>query len=279
MVKNRQVVLITGASRGIGNTCATFLAKRGHAVYGTSRSPGTRPRMMDEFFELLPMDNLDEASIDSVVSGIIEKEGRIDLLVCNAGKSIYGAVENTPTAEGARQIDVNFMGTARMISAVLPIMRRNQHGTILVIGSIAGRIGLPFNAYYSASKFALEGYVESLRLELIHTDINVALIEPSSVRTGFDTSITPFSGGSDDFYAKDHAVVLKKITDHANEGINPVVIARLVYHLMGRKKLKTRYYVGLIHQRLALWLKCSLPSRMYEYILLKYFGIAKNRKE
>ena len=110
-VKDRQVILITGATRGIGNTCAAFLAKRGHAVYGTSRSPGSRPRMMDEFFELLPMDNNDENSIQAVVSGIMEKEGRIDLVVCNAAKTIYGAVENTPPAEGLQQMDVNFMGT------------------------------------------------------------------------------------------------------------------------------------------------------------------------
>lgn len=275
--RNRQVVLLTGASRGIGNTCATFLAKRGHTVYGTSRAPGTRPRMIDEFFELLPMDYLDEASINSVVSGIIEKEGRVDLLVCNAGKTISGAVENTPPAEGSRQMEVNFMGAARMIHAVLPTMRRNKRGTILIIGSFAGRVGLPFNAFYSASKFALEGYVESLRLELAPSGIRLALIEPGSVRTGYDSSITPFIGGSDDVYLDDHARVLKKITDYASEGINPVVIARLVYRLMGKKRLKTRYTVGLIHQKLAFWLLCSLPSRMREYILLKSFGLAKRR--
>jgi short-subunit dehydrogenase len=278
-VKNRQVVLITGASRGIGNTCATFLAKRGHAVYGTSRSPGTRPRMMDEFFELLTMDNLDESSIDAVVAGILEKEGRIDLVICNAGKTIYGAVENIPPVEAARQMDVNFMGAARLIHAVLPSMRRNKSGTILVMSSYAGRIGLPFNAYYSASKFALEGFVEALRLELVHTGIRLALIEPGSVRTGFDSSITPFSGASDDHYTRDHARVLKKITDCADNGMNPVVIARLVYQLMGRKKLKIRYSVGTMQQKLALLFAYVLPSWIHEYIMLKFFGIAKNLKE
>jgi len=279
VVKNRQIVLITGASRGIGNTCATFLAKRGHAVYGTSRSPGARPRMMDEFFELLRMDNLDEASINAVVSAIIEKEGRIDLVVCNAGKTINGAVENIPVAEGSRQMDVNFMGAARLISAVLPSMRRNRNGTILVISSVAGRIGLPFNAYYSASKFALEGYVESLRLELAYSGIRIALIEPGSVRTGIDPSITFFTGGSDDTYADNHTRVQNMLLDRAKAGINPVIIARLVHRLMGKKKLKTRYYVGQIHQWLALLLKYLLPARMHEYILLKYFGIAKSREE
>ncbi|MFH2113303.1 MAG: SDR family oxidoreductase [Spirochaetota bacterium] len=269
--KDHQVVLITGASRGIGNTCAAFLAKRGHAVYGTSRSPGSRPRMMDEFFELLPMDNKDEASINAVVSGILEKEGRIDLVVCNAGKTIYGSVENTPTAEGLEQMDVNFMGTARVIRAVLPIMRRNQNGTILVMSSIAGRIGLPYNAYYSASKFALEGYIEALRLELTRSGIRIALIEPGSVRTGFDSNFALFTAESDDAYANESAKVLRVIAGRAREGINPIFIARLVHRLMGKKKLKTRYPVGLFHQRLALWLKTWLPSRMHEYILQKYF--------
>lgn len=279
VAKGRQIVLVTGASRGIGNTCAAYLAKRGHAVYGTSRSPGARPRMMDEFFELLRMDNLDEASINAVVSAIIEKEGRIDLVVCNAGKTINGAVENIPVLEGARQMDVNFMGAARLISAVLPSMRINRKGTILVISSIAGRIGLPFNAYYSASKFALEGYVESLRLELAHSGIRIALIEPGSVRTGIDPSIALFTGGGDDVYADNHAKVQKILFDRAKTGIKPVVIARLIHRLMGKKKLKTRYYVGQLDQWIGLWLKYLLPARLYESILLKYFGIAKIREE
>ena len=235
--------------------------------------------MMDEFFELLPMDNLDDVSINTVVSGIIEKEGRIDLVVCNAGKTINGAVENIPTVEGLQQMDVNFMGVARLIHAVLPTMRRNRSGTILVIGSIAGRIGLPFSAYYSASKFALEGYVESLRLELAHSGIRIALIEPGSVRTGADSSITLFTEEPDNTYASTHSKVLRIITDHARQGINPVVIARLVQRLMGKKKLRPRYFVGQIHQRLALVLGKLLPSAMYEYLILKYFGITKSSKE
>jgi short-subunit dehydrogenase len=235
--------------------------------------------MMDEFFELLPMDNLDEVSIHAVVTGIMEKEGRIDLVVCNAGKTVFGAVENTPSIEGLQQLDVNFMGVARLISAVLPSMRRNRSGTILVIGSLAGRTGIPFSAYYSASKFALEGYIESLRLELAHLGIRIAMIDPGSVRTGFESTLALFPGGSEDGYAKDYSKVLRTIVDREREGINPVVIARLVHRLMGRKKLRTRYYVGLIHQRLGLLLKFILPARMYEYILLTYFGITKTSEE
>ncbi len=277
--KDRQVVLITGASRGIGNTCAAFLAKRGHAVYGTSRSPGSRPRMMDEFFELLPMDNQDGNAIEAVVSSILEKEGRIDLVVCNAAKTIYGAVEDTPLAEGFQQMDVNFMGAARLISAVLPVMRRNRSGTILVMSSIAGRIGLPYNAYYSASKFALEGFVESLRLELTHSGVHIALIEPGSVRTGFDPTYSHFTGTSSAVQGPSSTKVLRVIAEQAREGINPIVIARLVHRLMGKKKLRARYSAGLLHQRLVLWLKNWLPSRMLEYILLEYFKIAGSREE
>jgi short-subunit dehydrogenase len=235
--------------------------------------------MMDEFFQLLPMDNTDGKSIEAVVSGIMEKEGRIDLVVCNAGQSIYGAVENTPAAEGMQQLDTNFMGAARLITAVLPAMRKNRSGTILVMSSIAGRIGLPYNAYYSASKFALEGYVESLRLELAHSGIRLALIEPGSVRTGLNPGVTCFDGASDDAHATKSASVSRVIAGRAREGVNPIVIARLVNRLMGKKKLGARYSAGLFHQRLALWLKPLLPSRVFEYILLKYFKIAENREE
>ncbi|MGD9938265.1 MAG: SDR family oxidoreductase [Clostridia bacterium] len=278
-VKDRQVVLVTGASRGIGNTIAAFLAKRGHTVYGTSRSPGSKHRMMDEFFQLLSMDNSDVNSIEAVVSTIMEKEGRIDLVVCNAGKTIYGAVENTPPSEGLQQIDVNFMGVARLITAVLPEMRKSRSGTILVMSSMAGRIGLPYNAYYSASKFALEGFIESLRLELINSGIRIALIEPGSVRTGFNPNFAYFAGSSDDVHAKNSANVLRVIAGRAREGINPILIARLVHRLMSRKELRARYSAGLFHQKLALWLKTLFPSRVYENILLKYFKIAENREE
>ena len=279
MVKNRQVVLITGASRGIGNTCATFLAKRGHAVYGTSRFPGSHPRMMDEFFEILSMDNLDEVSIQGVVSEIIEKEGRIDLVVCNTGKTINGAVENIPTIEALQQIDINFMGVARLIHAVLPAMRQNRSGTILVIGSILGRSGLPFNAYNAASEFALEGYVESLRLELVHSGVRIAMVESGSVHTGVDSNITLFSGEPDDTYTSMNDKVFRRIADCTKKGINPVVIARLVQRLMGRKKLKTRYFVGTLQQQWVLMLKRFLPSAMYEYLILKYLRIIKINKE
>lgn len=277
--KKRQIVLISGASKGIGNTCATFLAKRGHQVYGTSRTPGSRPRMMDEFFQLLQMDNQDAASINGVVADILQKEGRIDLVVCNAGISLLSAEESLNAEAGLRQLDINFMGAARLIEAVLPSMRRNNSGTILVIGSIGGRIGLPFNAYYSASKFALEGYVESLRLELAHSGIRIALIEPGSIRTGNSSESYQISGTSAGEFDSECARVRRVLLEEYKAGINPIVLARLINRLMDRKKLRPRYRVGRTHQQLAILLKTVFPSRLYELILLHYFKLANKYQE
>jgi NAD(P)-dependent dehydrogenase (short-subunit alcohol dehydrogenase family) len=164
--QKKQVVFISGASSGIGNACAAFLAKKGYIVYGTSRKPAKAPRKADEFFELISMDLSDTASIHAAVKLVLEKEGRIDVLLCNAGMGISGPVEESPLEDIRRQMDINFLGAVQLIQAVLPAMRQAGSGRILVTGSIAGRIGLPFQAFYSASKFALEGFVEALRMEI-----------------------------------------------------------------------------------------------------------------
>ena len=268
----KRVVLVTGASSGLGNACATYLSKKGYAVYGTSRDPQAAQRKADEFFELIRMDAEDDDSVKLAVDYVLEKEGRIDVLLCNAGMGIAGPVEETPAPEAARQMDVNFLGAARVVTATLPSMRKTG-GTILVTGSIAGRAGVPFQAYYSASKFALEGFVESLRMELKPFPVRIAIVEPGDFRTGFTAARSTAAVPEGSPYREAMVRAIGVMEHDEREGSNPIEMARLVYALLGRKRLRVRYTVGPLFERFAAGLKRVIPSRWYEAIMASYYRV------
>lgn len=270
----KQVVFISGASSGIGNACAAFLAKKGYTVYGTSRKPAKAQRKADEFFELIAMDLSDTASIQAAVKLVLEKEGRIDLLLCNAGMGIGGPAEETPLEDIRRQMDTNFLGTVQLIQATLPAMRQAGSGRILVTGSIAGRIGLPFQAFYSASKYALEGFVEALRMEIKGFGVQAALIEPGDFRSGFTEARQKSSALPGSPYGEAAIIALAKAELDEKNGGYPIDIARLVLSLSRSKRLSVRYTVGSLGQRIAAALKPILPSRLAERLIMAYFGLA-----
>lgn len=172
------VVLITGASRGIGAAIASRLAQSSFTVHGTSRGGGSGPAG-----PLLTLDVCNEESVQDCVRQVLASSGRIDVLVNNAGFDLYGALEETSWSEFSEQLDTNFLGAVRMVRAVMPHMRAQRSGRIVNLSSLGGRIGLPINSAYAASKFALEGFSESLRLELLPANVFVSLIEPPAVAT------------------------------------------------------------------------------------------------
>lgn len=272
MAKSRQaVVLVTGASSGLGNAVATFLAKKSLKVYGTSRDPSARPRKADEFFDLLPMDSADGDSVEAAVAEVLRREGRIDALVCNAGMGIAGPVEETPVDEAVRQMDVNFFGAVRAVKAVLPEMRA-KGGTILVIGSMAGLTGIPFQAYYSASKYALEGFVESLRLELKPFPVRLAIVEPGDFRTGF-TAARKILTRPDSPYAAYASNAISQMERDERGGALPILMARLVHRLLSKRRLATRYRVGMLFQRVFIAAKPFIPSGLFELGFSAMYGL------
>ncbi|MFO7840561.1 MAG: SDR family oxidoreductase, partial [Fidelibacterota bacterium] len=182
----KQVVLITGASSGIGKCTAEHLSRKGYKVYGTSRRPGSYPE--PEHFFLMKADVRDELSVKMAVEEIIEKEQRIDILINNAGYGVGGAIENMDPEMVKAQFDTNFFGAFSVLHHVLPHMMKRGSGLIINMSSIGGLIGLPYQGVYSASKFALEGLTESLYKELLSSGIHVVLIEPGDFRTGFTAS-------------------------------------------------------------------------------------------
>ena len=174
------VVLVTGCSSGVGGAICDLLAAGGATVYG-----GSRTTCAPSQWTHLPLDITEQGSVDAAVAEVVHRESRLDALVACAGMGLAGSLEDTDDDEARRQFDTNFFGTTRTIRAVLPVMRKQSSGKIVVIGSIGGLIGLPFVAYYSASKFALDGLVEALRGEVAPFGIQATIVHPGDINTAF----------------------------------------------------------------------------------------------
>lgn len=179
----KKVALITGASSGIGESTALLLNDNGYIVYGGARSVEKMEPLKKKGINVISLDVTDERSMVSCVNTIIEKDGRIDVLVNNAGYGSYGAVEDVPLEEARRQFDVNIFGLARITQLVLPIMRKQNSGKIVNISSMGGKVFTPFGAWYHATKHALEGWSDCLRIETKPFGIDVVIIEPGGIKT------------------------------------------------------------------------------------------------
>jgi NAD(P)-dependent dehydrogenase (short-subunit alcohol dehydrogenase family) len=177
----QKIVLITGISSGFGKSTAEFLAQKGYIIYGTSR----KTIEVDNRINVLKADVTDIGSVKAAVETILNKEGRIDILINNAGMGISGPIEFASTEDFNLQMDTNFIGVVNMIQSVLPAMRKQKEGTIVNISSIGGLMGLPFQGFYSASKYAIEGMSEALRMELKPFHIKVVVVRPGDFHTGF----------------------------------------------------------------------------------------------
>lgn len=259
-----KVVLITGASSGIGKACAEHLAALGHRVYGTSRKgPGKSGSV-----EIVPMDVTDEGSVREGVQSVSQKAGRLDVVVNNAGMGIAGAVEETSIEEARMQLDTNLLGTLRVCRAALPILRKQGSGLIINISSIGGIIGLPFEGLYSASKFAIEGLTESLRMEVRQFGIRVVLVEPGDIRTAFpEHRVWTKESGDGSPYRASREAAWKVIEHDETHGAAPETVARLVGKLVHKKSPSVRYPVGLFLQKMAVGLKRLLPQGIFEGII------------
>ncbi|MBF0200658.1 MAG: SDR family NAD(P)-dependent oxidoreductase [Desulfamplus sp.] len=263
-----RVVLITGASSGIGKCTADYLTTKGYTVYGTSRHPESCPEIKNGF--MIKMDVRDTASVKEAIAHIIEKEGRIDVLVNNAGFGIGGAIEDTSTEMVKSLFDTNFFGICRVLQEVLPVMKQQAEGLIINMSSIGGIIGLPFQGIYSASKFAVEGLSEALYKELFSTVIKVVLIEPGDFKTEFTANrqniMTEIN--ADDFQRS-----LNVIEHDEQNGQPPLKIACLIEKIINDPKPRLRYAVGAFDQKLAIFLKKILPNRWFDRIIMSYYKL------
>lgn len=240
MQRRGRVILITGASSGIGRRTAGYLAAQGHLVFGTSRCPQTESL---DGFRLLPLDVTDDESVRDCVKRVLDQAGRIDVLIANAGIDYFGALEETPLADAENLFNVNFFGAARMVNAVLPSMRARRQGQIILISSALGRAAWPFEGYYCASKFALEGYAEALCYEMNLFRIKVSAVEPGFFRSnmiarqGYAPPIADYAA------ARDHALRLGRYW--AEQAPDPLPVARTISQIIDSPRPALRYAVGL----------------------------------
>ena len=265
-----KVVLITGASSGIGKSIAIFLSEKGYKVYGTSRNP---KNTADFSFELIALDVLKVDTITTAIDFIIKKEGRLDVLVNNAGMGITGPIEDTPTDEMRAVFNTNVFGAVDVMKAALPQMRKQKSGTIINVTSIAGYMGLPFRGLYSATKGALETITEATSMEVKPFGIKVTCVAPGDFATNIAAGRYHTPVFDDSAYRENYQMNLNLMNAHVSGGMDPVEMAKAVHNIIETKNPKIHYKVGGFMEKFSIVLKRILPDRMYEKILMNHYKL------
>lgn len=264
-----KVVLITGASSGIGRAVAQTLKERGFHVYGTGRKAGDSPVDSGKdggFLKMLSMDVLKEDTIRQAVESIVRFEGELNVLIHCAGMGIAGALEDVSLPDAQLQIDTNLMGSVCVLQHVLPVMRRQGKGLCMLMGSVAGFFGIPFQSLYSASKFALKGLNEALRLECAPFGIRCCLIEPGDTKSGF-TQARLFSGTKQDSaYAQAFARAVYAMEQSELKGKDADSVVKVVLRVIRRKSPPVAVTVGFSYKLLR-FLKRLVSERFAERML------------
>lgn len=268
MSTSSQVVLITGASSGIGRSTAEYLSGLGHRVFGASR---TQPQAIN--FEWICMDITREDSVREAVDTVMERAGRIDVLINNAGLGIVGPLEETTDELIYQVFNTNVMGALRVCRRVIPVFRQQRQGLILNVSSIAAEIGLPFRGVYSATKASLEALTESLSMELKEFNIRVCSVLPGDVATGINQNRLVVQLRENSVYAQTFAKVHRQINDEVTYADNPLGIAKAIARIIETPHPRLHYTVGPFFQKAAVWLRILLPQRFFERLLMRFYGM------
>lgn len=266
-----RVVLITGVSSGFGKATAKMLASKGYKVYGISRKQNTD---LNADIKTLQADVIDVDSVHKAVALVLEAEGRIDVLINNAGMGITGSVEDASPEDVSLQMNTNFLGYVNMIQAVLPAMRNQGGATIINTSSIGGLMGLPYQGFYSASKFAIEGLSEALRMELAPYKIKVIVLQPGDFFTNFTANRKP--SGDDkpgSVYDSQFQKTLSIIEKDEKGGFPPEFLALKIARILDQKNPCNSYIIATLEQKFAVVLKRILPASWFSKILASHYGI------
>jgi NAD(P)-dependent dehydrogenase (short-subunit alcohol dehydrogenase family) len=270
-MSNQRVVLITGASSGVGQSTARLLSQKGYRVFGTSRNPASSEAIPT--VQMLPLDVRSDDSVAACVKAVTAQGGRLDVVVNNAGYELAGALEELSLDEAKAQFETNFFGVVRMVKAVLPIMRQQKRGQIVNVSSLSGLSPIPFMGIYSASKFALEGYTEALRHEVKPFGIHVSQIEPGFLKTGMmdRRQVAAERIGEYDPW---RLRAFKAIRDYEEKGPGPELVAETVLEIISSKTPRLRYVIGR-QAKLLSRLRRFLPAGAYEQGTRSAFALDK----
>lgn len=268
-MSEKKVVLITGSSSGNGQSVARLLAQRGFTVFGTSRNPSSVQTIPG--VEVLSLDVRLDDSVNACVNTLLKKTGRLDVLVNNAGYALRGALEEATLQEAKAQFETNLFGVVRMTKGVLPIMRRQGSGQIINVSSAVGLTSLPFVGFYSASKFAVEGYTEALRHEVKPFNIRVSLVEPGSIKTQFWQNQQDASERISDYdpWRQRLTEVRQQLMQ---KGLEPTAVAEAILHIIESKSPRLRYTVGSDTARIVR-MRRLLPEALFEKGMRRTLGL------
>lgn len=270
MKTESRIILITGASSGIGFEAARLLARQGHRVYGAARRVALMEPLQADGVTPLHMDVTDETSVRDGVQAVLDAEGRIDVLVNNAGYGYFGAIENVSLEEARRQMEVNVFGLACLTRAVLPAMRERGSGRIVNVASVAGKMNLYFGGWYHVSKFAVEAFSDALRMEVRPFGIEVSIIEPGGIKTDWgliaadhlqeSSQGTPYQ---EEAFREAHNLRKAYSSDLLSK---PAVIARAISRAVNSRRPRTRYRIGFGAGPLVFF-HAVLPDRWWDALM------------
>jgi short-subunit dehydrogenase len=272
-MSSQQVVLITGASSGVGQSTARLLSQRDYKVFGTSRNPARAETIPG--VEMLPLDVRADDSVRACVEAVSSRGGRIDVLINNAGYELAGALEELTSEETRAQFETNFFGVVRMVDAVLPVMRRQKRGHIINVGSLAGVSSIPFLGIYSASKFALEGYTEALRHEVKPFNIKVSLTEAGFLKTPMMNNRQIAANRIND-YDPWRKRALDAIRADEEKAPGPELVAATLLEIISSSTPRLRYPIGQQAKSVAR-LRRFLPAGMFEQGVRRTFALDKTQ--
>lgn len=265
-----KVVLITGASSGIGQAIAQFLVNHSYTVYGTSRNP---KNSTEQGVRMLALDVTKPETITEAVATLLKAEGKIDYLINNAGMGITGPLEETPDTETRRVFETNYFGALEVIKAVLPTMRAQRSGMVINITSIAGYMGLPYRGIYSATKGALGITTEAYRMELKEFNVKMTTVAPGDFATNIAAGRYHAPVLDNSPYKDNYKNTLALMDEHVDKGMDTAIMAKVIKRVMESKNPKVHYRVGFFMQRFSIALKRMLPDTWYEKLLLNHYGL------
>jgi NAD(P)-dependent dehydrogenase (short-subunit alcohol dehydrogenase family) len=268
-----KVAFITGGTSGIGRAICVYLSQKGITVYGSGRNVQNGTKLQS--FNLVQCDVTSDESVKNAVSYIIAKEGKIDLLVNNAGLGMAGSIEDSEIEEIRNIFNTNVAGTIRTCKAVLPYMRRQKSGLIINISSVGGLMGLPYRGIYSSSKSSVELISEALSMEVMSFGVKVVLIEPGEFKTSINQNRKVSKTTENSIYKNDFERIHKIINQEVSNGQNPLKIGKLVYKILHKRNPKLRYNTGDFTSKLAITLKRILPNRLFERLLMSHYKIKR----